>query len=380
VSLSAVLKGWQEPFLRWRDRVLANPETQFLMARVPVLRSVARAKAGRAFDLVAGFVHSQVLSAWVSLGLPQRLRAGPLAQQSLREGTGLGADGFDRLVRACVALDLMSVRAGGRLGLGETGAALLANPGVFAMVAHHERLYRDLTDPVALLRERRHDTALAAEWAYAGAQAPGEAARDAVASYSALMAQTQDFIAREALGAYPFARHRHLMDVGGGVGAFLSAVGRRHGGLDLTLFDLPAVVELAGPALETSLPGRNVRRLGGDFHRDTLPEGADLISLVRVLHDHDDAPVQALLRRVAQALPVGGRVLIVEPMADTPGARAMGDSYFGLYLWAMGSGRPRTRGELSAMLREAGFEGVREHPTRQPVLARVLSARRRARG
>lgn len=377
MSLPEFLKAWQEPFLRWRDRVLADPQTQFRLARIPLLRGVARAKAGRAFDLVAGFVHSQVLSAWVSLGLPQRLLAGPVAPETLRAGTELGPEGFERLVRACVALDLMSVRAGGRLGLGETGAALCANPGVFAMVDHHRLLYRDLADPVALLRERRHDTALAKAWSYAGTSTPNAASPEEVSAYSALMAQTQDFIVREAIRAYPFARHRHLMDVGGGKGAFLSAVGQRFAGLALILFDLPGVVELAEPALAAALPERQVRRIGGDFHRDPLPEGADLISLVRVLHDHDDAPVRALLARVRQALAPNGRVLIVEPMAGTRGALAMGDSYFGLYLWAMGSGRPRTRAELSAMLREAGFAGVREHPTCQPVLTRVLSAQRR---
>ncbi len=47
-------------------------------------------------------------------------------------------------------------------------------------------------------------------------------------------------------------------------------------------------------------------------------------------------------RRAHDALPPGGTLLIAEPMAGTPGAEAMGDAYFGLYLWAMGSGRPRS--------------------------------------
>ena len=69
---------------------------------------------------------------------------------------------------------------------------------------------------------------------------------------------------------------------------------------------------------------------------------------------------QALLTKVHAALPPGGTLLIAEPMAGTPGAEAMGDAYFGLYLWAMGSGRPRTAEAYRAMLRAAGFSRVVE--------------------
>jgi demethylspheroidene O-methyltransferase len=109
------------------------------------------------------------------------------------------------------------------------------------------------------------------------------------------------------------------------------------------------------------------------FH-DPLPIGADLISLVRVLHDHDDAAAMALLRAVHAALPTGGTLLVGEPMAETPRAEPMGEAYFGLYLWAMGSGRPRTPGEIAAMLRAAGFSTTRHIRTRVPLTAQLIAA------
>jgi demethylspheroidene O-methyltransferase len=54
----------------------------------------------------------------------------------------------------------------------------------------------------------------------------------------------------------------------------------------------------------------------------------------------------------------------------------MGDAYFGFYLLAMGSGRPRSSGELAAMARCAGFAEARVLPTRRPLLAGVLLCRK----
>ena len=68
----------------------------------------------------------------------------------------------------------------------------------------------------------------------------------------------------------------------------------------------------------------------------------------------------------------GGRLMIAEPMAATGSAELMGDDHFGFYLWAMGSGRPRTIASR-AMLREAGFTQIREVRTDLPLTTRVLS-------
>ncbi len=141
------------------------------------------------------------------------------------------------------------------------------------------------------------------------------------------------------------------------------------------LFDLPAVAERGRRFLVEQGFGERVEVHGGDFTRDAIPRGADVISLVRVVHDHDDARVANLLRAAREALPKGGAIVIGEPMAGTPGAEPMGDAYFGFYLLAMGRGRPRTADELAAMLERAGFAKARLLPSRIPLQARVMVAR-----
>jgi demethylspheroidene O-methyltransferase len=173
-------------------------------------------------------------------------------------------------------------------------------------------------------------------------------------------------IAQEVLDSYDFRQHRCLLDVGGGEGVFISQALARSPSLRAILFDLPAVAARVPPR-----PDGRVQAVGGDFHLDALPRGADIVTLVRVIHDHGDVAARDLLEAAHDALPPGGTVLLAEPMAGTPGAQSVG-AYFMFYLLAMGCGRLRTQVELEGMLHEAGFTAVRPARTSTPLLTRVL--------
>lgn len=365
------------PFWRaLRDRWLADPRFRRWASRFVLTRPVARRRARELFDLVAGFVYSQVLLACVRLKVFDLLADAPLSAAAAAPRLGLDEAAAERLLAAAASLRLTERCGGGRYGLGPLGAAMVGNGAIAAMVEHHAALYADLADPVALLRGERADAALARYWPYAGADAPAAASPGQVATYSALMTASQPLVADEVLDAYPLARHRCLLDVGGGEGAFLAAAGRRATDLRLMLFDLPAVADRARHRLAAAGLADRAEVFGGDFLRDPLPRGADVVSLVRVAHDHGDDDVLRLLHAVFAALPPGGTLLLAEPMAGTPGAEAMGDAYFGFYLLAMGSGRPRSAAELGALLGAAGFTGVRTRATGLPLQTSLLVARR----
>ena len=359
---------WKRRWIAWRNRVLGSHGFQNWAARIPPFSMVARRRAAQVFDLVAGFSYTQVLLAVVEVKLLDLLDKEPCNAATIAAHAGLSHDAALRLVRAATALDLAQEVAPGWWMLGQQGAALLTNDGALAMIRHHPLLYADLADPVALLRrDRTEPTELADFWRY-GAQTAGETAN----RYSELMATSQAMVAREAIAAYRFDRHKRLLDVGGGHGAFVRAVAQACPDLALGVFDLPPVIAGTKPLIDSVGLGDRVALHPGDFFRDSIPQGYDCITLVRILHDHDDAQSIELLRAIRRALPPGGRLVIAEPMAGTPGAKAMGDAYFGMYLWAMNSGRPRTAAEYGELLQSAGFARWDRVKTLQPIIASVI--------
>lgn len=350
----------------WAARLALQPWFHRFCARVPGLRGIARAEGEALFSVVSGFVQSQALLALVELRVLHQLAAGPAGLAALARDVPV--ERMAILLQAGAALKLIRRRSD-LWHLTARGAAFLTVPGLEAMVRHHPVLYRDLSDPVAFFRGET-DPELAGFWPYVfgagGAADPALAAR-----YSQLMADSQGLVAEDTLRLVDFRGITRLMDVGGGTGAFLAAVGRAHPQIARVLFDLPAVVAGAEARL-----GAGVTVIPGSFRDESLPQGADAISLIRVLYDHADTTVAGLLAAVHAALPPGGRLIISEPMSGGDQPDPATDVYFAIYTLAMRTGRTRSAAEIAGLCRLAGFDAVRAHPGRRPFITSAVTAQR----
>ena len=163
----------------WVTRLIANPRFQQWASGFPLTRGIARRDGAEIFDIVQGFVQSQVLSAIVELDLLHHLVDGPEAPTVLARRAGMAEDRMAILLQAGAALGLFKRRRDGRFALARKGAAILGVPGLEAMIRHHSAFYADMADPVALLRGQG-DTELARFWPYvfgAAAEMEPEVAR-----------------------------------------------------------------------------------------------------------------------------------------------------------------------------------------------------------
>ncbi len=355
-------------------RLWMNPRLQAAVARMPVLGRIARAEGQALFGIVGGFVNAQILLALVELRVLEALVPGPMAVPALARAAGLPEDRMAILAQAGAALRLLKRRRDGRFALARQGAVLLGVPGLAGMIRHHAVLYRDLADPIAFLRGET-ETELARFWPYVFG-AGGATDPEVAATYSGLMTDTQGLVAEDTLRLVDLSGVRHLMDVGGGTGAFLAAAARRNTAMRLTLFDLPAVVPDARTRFASLGLSDRVGIVAGSFRDDPLPQGSDAISLVRVLYDHADETVRALLAAAHAALPPGGQLIISEPMSGGARPDPITDTYFAIYTLAMGTGRTRSASAIAALLSEAGFVGIRTRPGPRPFVTSAVVATR----
>ena len=285
-----------------------------------------------------------MLAAGVELGVFERLHEAPREPSAWPNLFDLSPRAAAALIQALTATGLIERRRGGRIGLTIDGLVVATDPALRAMIAHNSLLYADLADPVAILRGSGPGK-VAGFWPYAGSiGAPDE--------YSALMAISQGLVADALFASVDFRGARHVMDIGGGDGRFLAALAQRYPAPGLTLVDLPAVVEQARRSLARQGLEERIAVVAAEPGAP-LPEGADTITLVRILHDQSDGEAAALIAAAARAVTPGGRVIVAEPM--TRAGRDPQTAYFAAYFAAMRSGRLRTAAEVKALLRGAGL-------------------------
>ncbi len=347
-----------QPLLDWFEQRAANPDFQRRAAKWWPGSWIAHHRAKRLFDLSAGFIYSQMLFAADRCGLFEQLCNGGVSMHQLEVQCGVPPRQMQQLVQALEGLGLVWSKHE-RVTLTGLGYAYAGNAGARAMVAHHQLLYGDLANVESILKDPQHRTELQSYWDYA----PGSAAG---AAYSELMRDSLHWVAELACDHISLSDGDQVVDIGGGHGAFLRELAERYANVQLLLFDREEVL--------ATLPKGDIelQLCPGDFCTSALPQGADLYTLVRVLHDHEDDVVDGLLRNVYRAFAPHSRLLIAEPMVE-PSLGGL-NAYFSTYFLVMRQGRLRTPQDLAARLRQAGFAQVRVRSARMPLLTRVITA------
>jgi predicted O-methyltransferase YrrM len=109
--------------------------------------------------------------------------------------------------------------------------------------------------------------------------------------------------------AVPLQNAETLLDVGGGTGIYSIGFVRKNPQLTATVLDRPEVLKTAESFAQQYNVSDNVRLLPGDMFSEALPP-TDVVLLSNILHDWDVPECQELVRRCAEALNPGGRLVI----------------------------------------------------------------------
>ena len=144
---------------------------------------------------------------------------------------------------------------------------------------------------------------------------------------------------------------RTVVDVGGGTGAMLASLLRRHPRARGILVDLPGTVARAGQTIESFGVGDRVTVEGQSFF-DPLPAGADLYLLKNVLNDWPDEPTVAILRRCAEAALPTTAIAILGGVSADEAPRSLGIDML------VAGGKTSTLTQFTELARQVGLDVI----------------------
>ena len=339
--------------------------------------TVALASSRSLAAMIDGYLTTQLLSIAAALHLADHLAASPRSSQELAQAAGCDPLTMHRLLRGLAAEGVLEERGDATFALtdlgqplrsdhpqSQRGAALARGALYFAAAAQMLPALQAGEIPF----DRAYGQPL---FNYLSVDASAESA------FHQSMAVRAARDRADLLAAYDFAGVRHVVDVGGGVGAMLTAILHTHPHLRATLMDRPATIPLARAELTAQGVLERVNLVADDFFR-AVPRGGDCYLLSRVLHDWDDAQVLRILQVCHAAMTEGDRLLLLETILPERAAENPAAIRMDLHMLLLLPGRERTTAEYAGLLQSAGFRLERVIPAPSGSGVHVIEATREA--
>jgi len=308
--------------------------------------------AERLQRLSSGYWESLALHAGVALDLFTALGGDRMSARQIARMTGSRERGMSMLLDVFTAMGLL-VREEGTYSNTEFSAAFLSRTSPRYMghlVSHHTNI---LPSWAGLAETIRSGEPLRAR----SGDRESEHKRE---SYILGMLNSSSLPAPMVAGKVDLSGRRHLLDLGGGAGAYSIHFCLKNEDLRATVFDLPATRKYTEMAVGRHGLSERIFFEGGDFLRDPVGTGYDAAWLSHILHGIGPGQCRKVIETATAALQVGGTLLIHEFLLDDDTAGPLFPALFSLtMLVETEEGQAYSEGQLREMLSEAGVGKVR---------------------
>lgn len=313
--------------------------------------------------MAGGFAMTQVLHTAVQAGVADFMGDRECTADEISAALHLDAHALERFLRMMVVLDLLVQAGVARYRLSAAGQLLRAD---------HPQSMRER---IVYIGAINYPVAGAAMHSLR----TGETAFDHVfgkpffdhlakqpelgRAFNGLMQRGIEARVTGVLSAFDFSAARHIVDLGGGNGALLSAILSSSPQSTGALFDLPSVIGEARQRLGELVAGGRVEFIEGDLFLGPYPAGADLYILSNIIHDWNDPKAETILRHCAEAMRGSrGELLLIEEtlpetVLDSPSTVA--NDYSMLLLTG---GLERTQAQYATLLERSGLSLTRVSP------------------
>jgi predicted O-methyltransferase YrrM len=156
----------------------------------------------------------------------------------------------------------------------------------------------------------------------------------------------------------------HILDVGGGSGAYSMAFVKAKNNLDAVIFDLPEVLPNTKKYIaEAGLTSR-ISMIAGNYHYNDMGQGYDLVFLSAIIHINSPEENQSLISRCVNTLNPGGMLVIQDHIMSEDRTYPRPGAFFALnMLVATEHGDTYTEKEITNWMKQAGLIDINIIPT-----------------
>lgn len=326
--------------------------------------SSAGLSARRALEqLINGFRISALVAAVAELRVADALACGPMSGPHLARSCGAHPEALERAMRALVSEGLFAFD-GDKFRLNELGELLRSDAEYSlrftAMSLTQPASWRSYESAVHAIR-----TGQPAAQIVFGEDVFSHRSRHSreLEIFNGCMTEQGAWHMAEIITSMDLGGTTRVVDVGGGLGALIAAILRRHTEISGVLFELPDVIARSRSVLEAAGVAERCELAAGSFFRDRIPARGDLYLLKRVLHDWDDLEAASILRNVRRSVSADARLVIVEQvLGENNPASYRAD----IAMMLITGGRERTAEQYGSLLTAAGFRLSSVIPTASP--------------
>jgi hypothetical protein len=152
---------------------------------------------------------------------------------------------------------------------------------------------------------------------------------------------------------------RHVLDLGGGSGAYTMAFVRAKKDIRAVIFDLPTVTPLTRRYVGAGMLSERIQTVDGDYTVDSIGHGYDLVFLSAIIHSNSIDTNRMLMRKAFDALNPNGQLVIQDHIMTEDRTGPLAGALFTLnMLVGTKSGDTFTSSEIEQWMKEAGFKKI----------------------
>ena len=301
-------------------------------------------------EMGTAFQASRVLLTAVELELFTVLHDERRTSHEVAEALGTNPRATDRLMNALVALGLLHKR-NGWFSNTSFGAQFLVKgkPDYLAGLAHSNNLWDTWSALTDAVREGKPPEV----------RRVSERHEQWLRAFIAAMHWRARQVAPTVVGLIDLKGVSRVLDVGGGSGAFSMEFVRARSGVTAVVFDLPQVVPLSRGYIQAAGFGAQVEVVAGDYTHDELGRGFDLAFLSSIVHSNSSDANRHLIRKAADALNPGGRVVVLDSLMNEDRSGPLASALFAInMLVGTEAGDTYTASEVHAWMIDAGLADI----------------------